>query len=168
MTTLALGGCITTKATNTTVPTVIPTPAVTYVNVTATPSPAPAKPGLTAADVTFLKNAIDQESVSIKMIGDALALVKSGRYDSARTLAESAEKNLKSQYNNLNLARERAASIKHRTVNDLDKYLVEFEANFITRGGKIIWAEDQNEAIAEVINIMRKCYKEMEKTYSIK
>ena len=101
MTALAFGGCITTKATNTTVPTVIPTPAVTHVNVTATAVPVTAKPNLTAEDVVFLKNAIDQESVSIKMIGDALALVKSGRYDSARTLAESAEKNLKSQYNNL-------------------------------------------------------------------
>lgn len=39
----------------------------------------------------------------------------------------------KLQYQNLVLARERAAHIKHRVINDLDKYLVEFEANFITR-----------------------------------
>ena len=62
----------------------------------------------------------------------------------------------KLQYNNLNLARERAANIKHRTINDLDKYIVEFEANFISRGGKIIWAKDQDEAIIEIINIMKK------------
>ena len=62
----------------------------------------------------------------------------------------------KQQYQNLNLAKERAAHIKHRAVNDLDKYLVEFEANFITRGGKIIWAMDQQEAVKEILNIMKK------------
>jgi hypothetical protein len=35
------------------------------------------------------------------MIGDTLVLVKSGRYDSAKLLAESTEKYLKLQYNNL-------------------------------------------------------------------
>ena len=62
----------------------------------------------------------------------------------------------KLQYQNLVLARERAAHIKHRVINDLDKYLVEFEANFITRGGKVIWALDQDEAVKEVLNIMVK------------
>lgn len=62
----------------------------------------------------------------------------------------------KQQYHNLNLAKERAAHIKHRTIEDLDKYLVEFEANFITRGGKVIWAEGQVEAISEILNITKK------------
>jgi L-lactate dehydrogenase complex protein LldF len=30
------------------------------------------------------------------------------------------------QYSNLDLARSRACSIKNRTINDLDKYLIEF------------------------------------------
>ncbi len=101
MTALALGGCITTKATNTTAPTVIPTPDVTPVSTTATPVPVPTRPNLTAEDVVFLKNAVDQGGISITMIGDTLVLVKSGRYDSAKLLAESTEKNLKLQYNNL-------------------------------------------------------------------
>jgi L-lactate dehydrogenase complex protein LldF len=62
----------------------------------------------------------------------------------------------KLQYKNLNLAKERAAYIKHKAINDLDKYLVEFEANFIARGGKIIWAENQDEAIKEILNITKK------------
>ena len=37
----------------------------------------------------------------------------------------------KMQYANINLAKERAAHIKHKTIEDLDKYLVEFEANFL-------------------------------------
>jgi hypothetical protein len=97
---LSLGGC-TTKAMDTTVSTVIPTPAATPVNTTATPAPVPARPNLTAEDVAFLRHAIDQESVSIKMIGDTVILIKNGRSDSAKLLAESAEKNLRSQYNNL-------------------------------------------------------------------
>jgi hypothetical protein len=101
ITALASGGCITSKATDMTVPTVIPTPNSTHANTTLTPVPTPEKPNLTADDVAFLKNAIYQESISIKMIGDALTMIKSGRYDSARTLAESAEKHLKSEYSNL-------------------------------------------------------------------
>ncbi|PKP18657.1 MAG: [Fe-S]-binding protein, partial [Bacteroidetes bacterium HGW-Bacteroidetes-22] len=31
------------------------------------------------------------------------------------------------QFSNLDLARTRAASIKYRVINDLDKYLIEFE-----------------------------------------
>jgi len=98
---LAFSGCITSKTTNTTVPTVTSTPNISNVNISVTPVPEPAKPNLTESDIVFLKNAINQESISIGMIGNALAQLKSGRYDSARIIAESAEKNLKAEYNNL-------------------------------------------------------------------
>ena len=62
----------------------------------------------------------------------------------------------KLQYQNLKLAKERASHIKYKAVNDLDKYLVEFEANFITRGGKVIWAQDSQEAVKEILNILKK------------
>jgi hypothetical protein len=97
---LVLGGC-TMKTVDTTVPTVTPTAPANYVNTTATPVLVPERPNLTAADVAFLKNAIDQESVSLAMIRDTVILIKSGHSDSAKILAESAEKNLRSQYNNL-------------------------------------------------------------------
>lgn len=60
------------------------------------------------------------------------------------------------QYSNLDLARSRAGSIKYRTINDLDKYLIEFEARFTARGGKVIWAQDAREAIDEVLAVMKK------------
>jgi L-lactate dehydrogenase complex protein LldF len=63
----------------------------------------------------------------------------------------------KQQYQNLDIAKDRAAHIKYKTLNDIDKYLVEFEANFTTRGGKIIWAQDENEAIKEILQILEKC-----------
>ncbi len=62
----------------------------------------------------------------------------------------------KKQYQNLELARERAAAIKHRVVNELEKYLIEFAANFENNGGKIIWATDGDEAVDEILSIMKR------------
>lgn len=62
----------------------------------------------------------------------------------------------KEQYSNLELARSRAALLKHKVIENLDKYLIEFEAAFIRRGGKVIWAQDNAEAIKEVLQIMKK------------
>lgn len=62
----------------------------------------------------------------------------------------------KLQYSNFNLAKSRAASIKHKVLNYLDKYLVEFEANFTKRGGKVIWAIDSKQALEEIYNIILK------------
>lgn len=60
------------------------------------------------------------------------------------------------QYSNLDLARNRAGSIKYRAINDLDKYLIEFEARFTARGGKVIWAQDAREAISEIMSVLKK------------
>lgn len=60
------------------------------------------------------------------------------------------------QYANPELARTRAGSIRYRVINDLDKYLIEFEARFTARGGKVIWAQDAREAINEIIAVMKK------------
>jgi len=62
----------------------------------------------------------------------------------------------KLQYSNLELARTRAAVIKSKVIDKLDNYLIEFESNFIKRGGKVIWAQDADEAIAEILKILTK------------
>ncbi|MCB2221327.1 MAG: iron-sulfur cluster-binding protein [Bacteroidetes bacterium] len=62
----------------------------------------------------------------------------------------------KSLYSNLELARQRASAVKHRVVNNLDKYLIEFAANFEKNGGKLIWATDGAEAVREILSIMHK------------
>jgi L-lactate dehydrogenase complex protein LldF len=59
-------------------------------------------------------------------------------------------------YKNLDLARKRAYSVKHRVVNNLEKYLIEFAANFEKNGGKIIWATDKNEAVREILSIVNR------------
>lgn len=62
----------------------------------------------------------------------------------------------KEQFANLELARTRAAAIKQKSIDNLEKYLVEFEAAFIKRGGKVIWAQDAEEALKESLQIMKK------------
>jgi len=72
-----------------------------------------------------------------------------GKYDEAVVRG-------KSQYAQLELAKRRAANIKHKVINNLDKYLVEFENNFSKRGGKVIWAPNEKDAQREIMNIIRK------------
>jgi L-lactate dehydrogenase complex protein LldF len=60
----------------------------------------------------------------------------------------------KQQYQDLETARNRAANIKRKAINDLDKYLIEFEQNFTSNGGKVIWAVDAAEANREIVKIL--------------
>ena len=56
----------------------------------------------------------------------------------------------------MNLPSSRAYVIKHKVVNNLEKYLIEFAANFEKKGGKIIWALDKDEAVKEILELMKK------------
>lgn len=60
------------------------------------------------------------------------------------------------QYTNHELARRRASYIKSSTIQQLDKYLLEFEANFTRNGGKVIWAQDASEALSAILKIFQK------------
>ncbi|HSG68250.1 MAG TPA: lactate utilization protein B [Bacteroidales bacterium] len=62
----------------------------------------------------------------------------------------------KLQYRNLELARKRAAHLKYKIINDLEKYLIEFESNFNRNGGQVIWAQDAKEAVKEILRIVEK------------
>ena len=57
---------------------------------------------------------------------------------------------------NLETAKRKAHVVKWRVMENLDKYLPEFEANFLRRGGKVIWANDVAEAQQEILNILQK------------
>ena len=61
----------------------------------------------------------------------------------------------KTQYFNLDLAKNRAARIKRNVVNNLESYLKEFETNFHNNGGKLIWANDDKEAIKSILDIAK-------------
>jgi len=72
-----------------------------------------------------------------------------GKYQAAFTAG-------KLQFSNLPLARERAGYIKRKVVENLEKYLVEWETNFKRNGGKVIWAQDAQEAQNEILAILKK------------
>jgi len=57
---------------------------------------------------------------------------------------------------NLDNAKKRGHAIKWKVMENLDKFLPEFESNFQKRGGKVIWANDADEANREILNIIKK------------
>ena len=59
----------------------------------------------------------------------------------------------KLQFDNVHLARERAKNTKWRAIETLDQQLEEFELHFARRGGKVIWAENAEQAMQEIIKI---------------
>ena len=72
-----------------------------------------------------------------------------GKYDVA------VERGL-SRIANLENAKRKAHVIKWKVMENLDKFLPEFETNFQRRGGKVLWANDVEEAQAEILQIMQR------------
>ena len=72
-----------------------------------------------------------------------------GKYDAAVTRGLAA-------FANLGNAKRKGHVIKWKVMENLDKFLPEFEANFQKRGGKVIWANDAEEANREILNIIQK------------
>ena len=61
-----------------------------------------------------------------------------------------------SKFENLEQSKKKAHVTKWRVMENLDKFLPEFESNFQKRGGKVIWANDVEEAQREILNIIKK------------
>ncbi|MBK0380285.1 LutB/LldF family L-lactate oxidation iron-sulfur protein [Mucilaginibacter segetis] len=55
---------------------------------------------------------------------------------------------------NLDQAKKKGHAIKWKVMENLDKFLPEFESNFQKNGGKVIWANDVAEAQREILNII--------------
>ena len=61
----------------------------------------------------------------------------------------------KQQFADVHLARERAKNIKWKAIETLDQQLEEIELQFTKRGGKVIWAENAQQAIDEIVKICK-------------
>lgn len=61
-----------------------------------------------------------------------------------------------SRFANLENSKRKAHAIKWKVMENLDKLLPEFEANFQKKGGKVIWANDADEAREEILQIIKK------------
>lgn len=59
------------------------------------------------------------------------------------------------QYANHELARSRASFLKTGSMLNLDKLLIEWETNFTANGGKVIWAQNGEEALAAISRIAK-------------
>lgn len=62
----------------------------------------------------------------------------------------------KMQFADNNLVKERAKNIKWRSIENLHEHLEQFEMQFTSRGGKVIWAQDSQEALDAVLDICKK------------
>src|ERR1700761_5154617 len=72
-----------------------------------------------------------------------------GRYDTAVARGLS-------RLINLDAAKRKGHVLKWKMMENLDKVLPEFESNFQKRGGKVIWANDAEEANREILAILQK------------
>src|SRR5690606_14247427 len=61
----------------------------------------------------------------------------------------------KQQFIDNQLVKERAKNIKWRAIENLHEHLEEFEMHFTARGGKVIWAQDSQEALDEILKICK-------------
>jgi len=61
----------------------------------------------------------------------------------------------KQQFADNNLVKERAKNIKWRALENLHEHLEEFEMHFSNRGGKVIWAQNSQEALDEILAICK-------------
>jgi len=75
---------------------------------------------------------------------------------SAKKLYRHAFDSSATQFSNLETARHRAAFIRWKSIEYLDKFLIQFEAAFVKSGGKVIWAQDAAEACSEIMGIILK------------
>lgn len=72
------------------------------------------------------------------------------------------------QFISLSEARKMAKNRKWDAIQNLEKNLVEFETNFISRGGKVLWAEDAEQAFEEIHHILKRSHvKEVIKSKSM-
>ena len=61
-----------------------------------------------------------------------------------------------SKFANLENSKKKAHTIKWRSIENIDKLLLEFELNFQRKGGKVVWANDVEEAQQAILNILNK------------
>ncbi len=70
--------------------------------------------------------------------------------------ADDAYQKGKNQFSDLERTKQLAKNIKWDAIENLHHYLLQFESNFLQNGGKIIWAENSQQALDEVLKICQK------------
>ncbi len=63
-------------------------------------------------------------------------------------------KNRSNYYSDIELEKQRAFNIRNKAFKKLNNLLVDFDTNFTKNGGKLLWANDSDEAIKMIYNIL--------------
>jgi len=90
----------------------------------------------------------DSESVAFDLIHRSTLRFNISKYNAAVKLGEG-------RYNNLELAKDRAAEVKRSVVANLSYYLQQFETSAIKNGIEVLWAVDSNEAVKHIEQIIK-------------
>ncbi|MCL7989135.1 LUD domain-containing protein [Sphingobacterium sp. lm-10] len=62
--------------------------------------------------------------------------------------------NLSPRFQNLQNAKKKAHLIKWKAIENMDRYLLDFETNFTRAGGRVIWANTASEALEELDKLL--------------
>ena len=57
-------------------------------------------------------------------------------------------------YQDINLEKQRAYTIRNKSLLNLEKLLVDFETHFTANGGKVLWARDAQDARDQIFDII--------------
>lgn len=78
------------------------------------------------------------------------------RFEQAIQKQNQRKKNYDALFSDFDLASKRAAYIRWRAIESLDKLLIAFEANCIKSGIKVLWALDSEQALQEINSVAQK------------
>ena len=62
----------------------------------------------------------------------------------------------KENYRNLDLEKQRAYTLRNKSLLGLEKLLVDFETHFTENGGKVLWARNADDALTMIFDLIRK------------
>ncbi|TVQ06446.1 MAG: lactate utilization protein [Bacteroidetes bacterium] len=97
----------------------------------------------------FDKFMVDSEVKSFDLKHRSTIAYNMSKYDAAVSRG-------KQQYLNLAMARRQASLKKYKSIEHLEDSLKDFELNFIKNGGKVLWAQDADEANALILDILQR------------
>lgn len=60
------------------------------------------------------------------------------------------------KYQDIDLEKERAYTVRNKSLLNLEKLLVDFETHFTANGGKVLWARDAQDAKNQILEIINK------------
>ena len=62
----------------------------------------------------------------------------------------------KVNYRNIDLEKQRAFTLRNKSLLNLEKLLVDFETHFTDNGGKVLWARNADDALTMIFDLIRK------------